>query len=921
MASQLVYTSSPKGLKPGSFGFCVVACTRGMNERTIASLETLAGYRRVFTDQSAASRNPTAYSHLLFETPGGVLRILSRVADAGLDYSGRTNKIASFFNVHPSELVAPGPAALFYQPGLFVTEWTTSDSPRYFDEETVLPTVVSTPRGCDEWRRVAGDPSWAGVLAATVFSRKPVTLVVRPDQDVLRLFLEAIELLPPSDRWNATFSTYFMKTAPGVTCQWKAVMQGSPEEFSLRGSPGALLLDLAAPGALPPINSVARDSKTRSLIAAARGTGGSEKESSPSRSHDADAVPTPVPDAAHALPVAPPLSSDEVGPPPAQEVSVPRGGRARRKQLDYGRNLVIRVDAPATRKTGSKRFFRNLFALVAFGAVLLIILGVVLWSSGALESWMDRSHSVAEKKASETSVEEVGGDAGTSQKDGSDVGKPSLKGFDYGADDDEKTGSAASPKNGGAVSEDSGAKDNKSQPIATQVPPRNSSQTGAAPDVSNPRAPGGRQGAGRTQQDIKVGGKSSGSGGVEDRENEPDQVVTDEEEEPVVTAPPNRGARSDVAIVVNEIHEALNDFSATGNAAAFKDAESLTEEYRYRFGRDEEFIDASDRFDEIQEAISFRSLRDFKWNDDILNGPSPYRIQSVTLSNDIYSFFSIFPGGVIRFSTQNNGLNEPTTTVDFYLHANVSSFNWDCNVGSFNLDFNVGTLFSPGFGRRVVMEFDPNIEEEDLAQMVFSRSLKVEAYAGNQAAPPVFSNVEYGQALFDRSTLRAQETLDLGNFIGSKKPELRCMAPGPNSLVVEYVPSETSPDEFTVETDVEEARAISGASKSKQEGMTTLRYSDKPGSGTLSAGAEYAFVFEFKYESRRNEFAVKSESVKILQRVDFPPAWKKVNSFPAGVSRDFEMTFRVRYRTTAEQPLEETPIMGYITVPLSKVKL
>ena len=187
MAYQLVYTSSPRGLKPGAFGFCVVACTRGMKEQTTSALEALSGYRRVYADPRDALRNPTSYSHVLFETATGRLRILARVADAGLDYSGRTNKIASFLDVATGELTPPGPAALFSQPGLFVTNWSSSSTPQYYEAPIALPNYVPIPPGCDEWRNTTGDPAWAGVLASTVATRRPVALVVRPEQNVLRL--------------------------------------------------------------------------------------------------------------------------------------------------------------------------------------------------------------------------------------------------------------------------------------------------------------------------------------------------------------------------------------------------------------------------------------------------------------------------------------------------------------------------------------------------------------------------------------------------------------------------------------------------------------------------------------------------------------------------------------------------------------
>ena len=48
MACELVYTSAPEGVIRGSYGFCVVACTRGMNPRLIATLEALSAYKPLY---------------------------------------------------------------------------------------------------------------------------------------------------------------------------------------------------------------------------------------------------------------------------------------------------------------------------------------------------------------------------------------------------------------------------------------------------------------------------------------------------------------------------------------------------------------------------------------------------------------------------------------------------------------------------------------------------------------------------------------------------------------------------------------------------------------------------------------------------------------------------------------------------------
>src|SRR5256885_901966 len=64
MSQELIYTSVPRGLKPGAKGFCTVAMSANMPGALVERLESLSGYRPVFPlgDPSAA-RNPVNWSH------------------------------------------------------------------------------------------------------------------------------------------------------------------------------------------------------------------------------------------------------------------------------------------------------------------------------------------------------------------------------------------------------------------------------------------------------------------------------------------------------------------------------------------------------------------------------------------------------------------------------------------------------------------------------------------------------------------------------------------------------------------------------------------------------------------------------------------------------------------------------------------
>ena len=108
MSQELLYTSAPRGLKPGSRGFCTVLSTQGMPAPLATALEGLSGYRLISSaGDKGANRNPIVYSHLILPAGGRTLNVLSRIAEFGLDYSQRANKLAHHVVLDKTELL-PG---------------------------------------------------------------------------------------------------------------------------------------------------------------------------------------------------------------------------------------------------------------------------------------------------------------------------------------------------------------------------------------------------------------------------------------------------------------------------------------------------------------------------------------------------------------------------------------------------------------------------------------------------------------------------------------------------------------------------------------------------------------------------------------------------------------------------------------------
>ncbi len=245
MSHELFYTSAPRGLQPGSGGFCTVAATRGIPPLLAEKLEGLSGYRPLFGPVDAnAARNPILCAHLVMPLQGRAWHVLSRVCASGLDHTQRTNKFAHHVALESGELTETGPAWLLLQPGFMETTWD--------GQVRQIAGGRRPPRGdlavgpCRAWQDWTGDAGWAGVLAEAFEAdpQRPVYLLYPAGRDPLPLVAEALALLPPERRWQVSFSTYFTSLPPGIGCAWRCVPSEAPEAGAASRAPGSLVLDL-----------------------------------------------------------------------------------------------------------------------------------------------------------------------------------------------------------------------------------------------------------------------------------------------------------------------------------------------------------------------------------------------------------------------------------------------------------------------------------------------------------------------------------------------------------------------------------------------------------------------------------------------------------------------------------------------------
>lgn len=247
MSFEILYTSAPSGLRPGSSGYCTVLSSRGVPASTVELLESLSGYRHLFPlGHPQAQLNPVNFGHYVLRINGRREHVLSRVSDFKLDYTGRSNKLAHHVVVGEITAVPAGPAWLLKRPGWIRNDWDGEVG--LSDDYQIPASEVRAPAPCTAWARVTGDAGWAGVLAESFLAdpNRKVFLIYQPGTDVLALFDEAIALLPESKRWDVTFATFGAALPATVECLWNGVVAGSTEVEQSRKFINALRIDLTA---------------------------------------------------------------------------------------------------------------------------------------------------------------------------------------------------------------------------------------------------------------------------------------------------------------------------------------------------------------------------------------------------------------------------------------------------------------------------------------------------------------------------------------------------------------------------------------------------------------------------------------------------------------------------------------------------
>jgi hypothetical protein len=221
VAQQLIFTSVPRGYQPGASGYCTAARSEQMRSGLVQRLEQMSVYshRTVFP-------NPTILAYRLVDLGGVKYRVLSRIRDAGLDFTQRSNFIAHHLAFEPNESVggaSPAEILLFWNG--WKDQWEGNPSALQDEKGDAIGSSVnrlSPP--CKHWEDLTGDSGWGAFPwnhsgGSCWFHEK------LDEFELLHLMGESLRL-KSSGRidalWETSFTTYLGTIVEASKYHWSA---------------------------------------------------------------------------------------------------------------------------------------------------------------------------------------------------------------------------------------------------------------------------------------------------------------------------------------------------------------------------------------------------------------------------------------------------------------------------------------------------------------------------------------------------------------------------------------------------------------------------------------------------------------------------------------------------------------------------
>ncbi len=228
MAQQLIFTSTPQGLEPGRSGYCTVARHKDLRHRLVRELERLSVYD--FGQQVGGKKvEISIYRKIILGSEE--FYVLTKICDAGLDYTNRTNYLAHHLILDGFEIATcPSPAEIFLNWSGWKKQW--EEGPRYLTPGEEITLTGFKSKGlvpCKNWLSFTNDPGNAASLVSPSMV-KPIVLENSPgrSEHLLQLFAESCALLKISlDSWDYSFTTFLQGNDDTKSFAWLGI-EGQP---------------------------------------------------------------------------------------------------------------------------------------------------------------------------------------------------------------------------------------------------------------------------------------------------------------------------------------------------------------------------------------------------------------------------------------------------------------------------------------------------------------------------------------------------------------------------------------------------------------------------------------------------------------------------------------------------------------------
>jgi len=251
MPQQLIYTSAPRGVVAGRSGHCTVARSATLREALMLQLEKWSYYQHL---SLSGGRERPIFCCRVMDLRGARYHVLTRIQDAGLDFTGRTNFLAHHLVFTPEEIrqfPAP-PTILLYWPG-WVQSWTKEPELLEREDWTSLAALPAAALPAKNWQALTGDAVHGyGLLEARAGRAFRVDRL--PEAQILALFSESLELLELRDPrrdfrasgWQYTFTTSLQEQDNPADFRWRCLHADNPAASRFAGPDCRELADTRA---------------------------------------------------------------------------------------------------------------------------------------------------------------------------------------------------------------------------------------------------------------------------------------------------------------------------------------------------------------------------------------------------------------------------------------------------------------------------------------------------------------------------------------------------------------------------------------------------------------------------------------------------------------------------------------------------